>query len=747
MATQIRLSGLLKSTDFSFKRRNCLQETNRLQSTVKVYQKVVKKQLYIYVIRLFIYELATSENQLSLRYSYFMTEQITTPQAAPVSEMPAIVPKKNNNLFLGIGIGVLVMVVIFCGYVLATKNINKSLISNKETTVDTVTPTEVSQTPLLTGQTKKMDQNLAIFKLTEDDKLNGVNNVDFSYYSTGIFTRGELKDYTRIVAVRPADSPEGPEVFVLATKDFQNYILDDPNQGTINNPESEASNPYYYLDKSKISSTTTFETEQTMELSLDKNYSLYREKLLVDSVPSNEKDSNGNVVYKTVLITDFSGYQKISSPRADLTFYFKNDGKNDWGNDPLRQQYLLGTTEVIVADSTGLAMSYALTTPKNIETYNTKEAQYQTAMTTYQNQLKKYNNKESTEYPTYPTFVFLPGMGFESSEISSQTNLTFFKDYRTAIPGGCAETMNTRIVNISDDDLEQIGTVGNLPLYRLKDSSSSLYTLAFKNKFEYYDQAPDEWNDVNKGIKKPTLAEYVNSNPLLFVKDFWGRVVALGEYDIQLPAGCGKPVIYLYPEKTTEVSVKFQVPVQFNTNIPNYGDSWQVMANSDGSLVNLKPELTNCQKIDTKKEGSEYAKEACLKNTYPYLFWAGNVVSENYPIIDKGWIVSKNNLKEFLQTKLTEVGLNNNEKTDFLSYWVPEMMAKNAPYYRVSFLQTNDLNTLFPMTVKPNPKTVFRLFLDYLPLSEKPQVVPEPETLNKLVRNGFTMVEWGGLKR
>jgi internalin A len=109
--------------------------------------------------------------------------------------------------------------------------------------------------------------------------------------------------------------------------------------------------------------------------------------------------------------------------------------------------------------------------------------------------------------------------------------------------------------------------------------------------------------------------------------------------------------------------------------------------------------------------------------------------------------VEKKNIATFLQQKITEMGLNPQEKADFLDYWQPELIAKNTPYYRVSFLQTNELNELFPMQVTPQPDTTFRIFLDYTPLMAKPITLIQPQTLNKLTRNGFTMVEWGGLKR
>ena len=77
----------------------------------------------------------------------------------------------------------------------------------------------------------------------------------------------------------------------------------------------------------------------------------------------------------------------------------------------------------------------------------------------------------------------------------------------------------------------------------------------------------------------------------------------------------------------------------------------------------------------------------------------------------------------------------------------PEILEKNTPYYRIAFLQTQEMNELAPMYINPSPQTVFRLFLDYLPLVQKPEEEPEPQALHRLFRNGFTVVEWGGLKR
>lgn len=681
--------------------------------------------------------------------------------AQAVTRSPAVSGVSNKLL---LGVGVVVLVALFGGlaYYLGAKEAKLPWVTGTngtQTVGQTSSPVSsaaVPQAPLFSGQLEELSRNLGIFKLTEDDKLNGVEN-DFVYYGAGKFSRGELVGYTRVIAIRPSLGPGQPLVFTLATKDFQRYILDDPDNKTTEFPESDWQNPYSVLDKTKIVSTGTFDTEQPSEIDLNQDLALYQEEFPIDSVQTDKTDKNGNKIYKTLLVTDFSAYQKLSSPFDNLSVYFRPyEGGATYANQlsqgekekaDLKQKYLAGEAEVVVVDSVGLPILYSLTTPGNIRTYKEKLAQFEVALKNYEDQLKKFEDKQISQYPKAPDYVYPPNLGFSRSQISSQANLSFYNDYGPAVPGACALTLNSWVVKVADVDLEQVGTVSGLPFYRLKDKSSGFYTLAYKNKLDYYDQEPAAWDQVNKGIKKPTLDEYVSANPLLFIKDYWGRWVALGEFDIKLPGGCGKPVIYLYPASPTRVSVQFQVPVQMVTDIPTYAGSWQVMAYPDGSLVNLAPGFTDCRQIDSQKKGSEYAKQACQSNTYPYLYWAGSINSEEYPVADGGWIVERDRLGDFLENKLTEIGLNGNERSDFVSYWLPEMLLKGSPYYRISFLQTSDLNSLFPMSVSPKPETTFRIFLDYLPLSQKPPVSPRPQELNKLVRNGFTLVEWGGLKQ
>lgn len=235
-------------------------------------------------------------------------------------------------------------------------------------------------------------------------------------------------------------------------------------------------------------------------------------------------------------------------------------------------------------------------------------------------------------------------------------------------------------------------------------------------------------------------------NPILLFKDPWDRWAALGEIDYQKPGGCGKPVIYLYPTVSTDITVQFVNAMKFDADIPTYSGEWHILAKPDGQLTDLQPSHTDCATIDYTRIGSEYAKDACANNNYPYLYWAGNTVG-TYPTPTGGWVIPKDNITSFLDEKLTEAGLNQKEKTDMMSYWLPELLNKNAPYYRISFFQTQQMDEFIPMKVTPSPDTVIRVFLDWSPLTTLPTVLPQPQKLTSVVRKGFTLVEWGGLKQ
>ena len=96
----------------------------------------------------------------------------------------------------------------------------------------------------------------------------------------------------------------------------------------------------------------------------------------------------------------------------------------------------------------------------------------------------------------------------------------------------------------------------------------------------------------------------------------------------------------------------------------------------------------------------------------------------------------------FLKSTLPKYGLNAKETSDFMEFWVPKFTG--APYYRISFL-TSDWNKAAPLQVSPAPRTSIRLFMDWSKLSG-PATSSAPQIVTPS-RDGYTLVEWGGLLR
>lgn len=581
---------------------------------------------------------------------------------------------------------------------------------------------------LLSGQVKLIDRDLSLIVLSEDEKLNNYVAKVF-YYEAGKFETGDLAGYTRVVLVREATSPAGPSKVIFATRDFKTYIID------IDDKTAEGN--FLKLDNSRVVSAQKIPTDHKVIITLDNKFSLNRGSILTVSRLTGKKDKYGNDQSEEVLQTDFSSYAALkssdenfkmfSSPRQAMKYSDSVD-KETKANEDLRQKYFVSDTSVIVVDSTGLPYRYDLTNKTGVTAY---PQAYEDA----QKLLQDYIDKKIKDYPTFPQ---KPGLRFKGSEASVSGPI--FSDYDLAIPSACAFDVNTWVLkNVSDSDFKKIGTSPDGDIFALTDPNHELYKMEYKAKVS---GTPDDAWGYTKNPPKPSFSDYVAKNPMLFFKDFWGRWSAVGEYDYKLMGGCGKPVVYLYPEKETLVSIHFLSRMQLTTAIPSYQNGWNIMARPDGTLSEIGTR-TDCSQI-APKFGSEYAPNACKDNSYPYIYWAGNSIERTYPQPDGGWVISASQLSRFMNDKLDEVGLSTKEKADMLSYWLPEMQKSDSPYYRISFLQTMEMDQIAPMLILPKPQSFSRIFLDYLPLVQKPSQNLLPQKLERIQRDGFTVVEWGG---
>jgi hypothetical protein len=203
-----------------------------------------------------------------------------------------------------------------------------------------------------------------------------------------------------------------------------------------------------------------------------------------------------------------------------------------------------------------------------------------------------------------------------------------------------------------------------------------------------------------------------------------------------------KPAIYLYPKETTKIEVKLDKSIKYKNTIPNYKKGWLVEADATGTIRDLQPKNTHCNKLPSKKFGFEYSKQACELNKYPYIYWDGKQLFKPIPKKNVGFIVKKKNIDAFLLDAATKLQLNNTEKFDFVRYWAQKMKDKKWAYYRVYFLQNAEVDAYLPLTINPNPESVNRIEIIIRKGKKNEKITPQ--NIIPVKREGYTMVEWGG---
>lgn len=180
-----------------------------------------------------------------------------------------------------------------------------------------------------------------------------------------------------------------------------------------------------------------------------------------------------------------------------------------------------------------------------------------------------------------------------------------------------------------------------------------------------------------------------------------------------------KPVIYLYPEQETKVNVQLSFNGTLTSTYPTLpSEGWTVTAQPDGTL--------------TDEEG----------RSYRYLFWEG--VADVDWKQDSGFLVKAEDAHEFLEESLTQLGLNELEQNDFITYWLPKLEKNGESFVTFAAKQYTDNAVL---TVTPQPDSVLRVQMLISKVDDSNraafQKLPEQE-LPRFEREGFVLVEWGG---
>jgi len=304
----------------------------------------------------------------------------------------------------------------------------------------------------------------------------------------------------------------------------------------------------------------------------------------------------------------------------------------------------------------------------------------------------------------------LPKEPSDKGMVTDYTAIIYTSEY-----DGCRGTLTLEGVA---SDTEALDLTNNLVQVATTDKGDSIYEI--KNKdFQIYEQfwlAKVAYNGLNDAL---TYNDYLALKPILIWKNSLGVYRMVFREDLVSSKCWGEPLIYLYPEKPTNVSIKLSNAINLTESEPRYTNGWEVTAYPDGKLFS--------------KNANRY---------YPYLYWEGSAPVGSQPVSSS--VVKQSDVHNLLVDQLTKLGLNNKEKQDFMNAWEPKL--KDSPYYLISFYDAKTLDKIIPLSISPKPTTSIRILMTYERLNEKIEVQNiSSSNYQTPQRNGFTLVEWGGI--
>lgn len=257
--------------------------------------------------------------------------------------------------------------------------------------------------------------------------------------------------------------------------------------------------------------------------------------------------------------------------------------------------------------------------------------------------------------------------------------------------------------------------------YVLVKEENNVKLVTIKGK-ELYDYGELEVNKANFAITYQDGALFQFDNPNKDPNDYntdcleviYDNSTKEGEVKTTYCGGIAKPILYLYPKKTEQVTVSFEHPEYLKTTYPKFNDSWKVEAHHNGDLYD---------------NNGRY---------YYGLYW--DEVKVHEVDFSEGYYVTKNKASEFLEEKLDYIGLSPREANEFIMYWLP-ILEENGQSL-VYFELTEERESYNKLNINPKPDSLLRLVIHIKKVDKKIDI--KKESLTRFKRKGFVAVEWGG---
>lgn len=177
--------------------------------------------------------------------------------------------------------------------------------------------------------------------------------------------------------------------------------------------------------------------------------------------------------------------------------------------------------------------------------------------------------------------------------------------------------------------------------------------------------------------------------------------------------GVYKPNIYFYAPESLEIDVEFLEEHLLTETIPEYAYGWGTIVCGDGKII-------------------------CQDETYDFLFYESLADVELFEK-ETGWIIYADTRREQLLEVLALYEFNEKETADFMEFWMEKLEA--GVDYVMYPQDTECVDRQMPIVIIPEPTEITRIWFGFEKYVDQEIATPQVEPI---VREGFTVVEWGG---
>ena len=207
----------------------------------------------------------------------------------------------------------------------------------------------------------------------------------------------------------------------------------------------------------------------------------------------------------------------------------------------------------------------------------------------------------------------------------------------------------------------------------------------------------------------------------------------------------GQSYLYLYPEEETIITWRgYTVWIEDEAALPEgwgndfYGRNNYYRVYPDGRIVS-----DFWKKEYGRLEWKPAAQQIYSSRTGSYtLYWDAAYPNGWTYDFTEGWCVPGPETEAFLRDLLPQTGLNETETADVIADWLPEL-EKNA-WNLLAFHVDHDEIAVYRANAMEMIGDPLRVFFLTQPLDAPVELTPQ--TFEPFAREGFTVVQWGGVK-